>query len=334
MSLFALRSSCWGTWEDRLHWGQQWGSHQPSSHLDLGFAVLGAGLGCRCGCPVLAEPGTGCAGLEGGGRQGVLCASHLQLQEVNESVMGSSQLLRCGFAPSLWSAELPTLLQGFSIRVVLGRGCAAPGMPSQLHPHCKALCGHGSPCKGPCISWGSFHRPWWALDPVGSIGARSSLQTLTQQLVLQPSMCLLAAEGSVQQLYVVQSFLNENEFQRTFRGQNLNFTMSQHSPKPEKQRWFLLGGEGGSCCHSLSYAHTHTQWFFFLSHPTFLLQKTSNTLWKCYFLPKLLPFCCVLTKQPAGFPWAPLPARAVAAVPQVQCQRHPCGDSAEPFKLL
>lgn len=220
--------------------------------------VLGAGLGCCCGCPVLAEPGTGCAGLEGGGRQGVLCASHLQLQEVNESVTGSSQLLHCGFAPSLWSAELPTPLQGFSIRVVLGRGCAAPGMPSQLHPHCKALCGHGSPCKGPCISQGSFHRPWWALDPVGSVGVRGSLQTLTQQLVLQPSMCLLAAEGSVQKLYVVQSFLNENDFQSTFCGQNVNFTMSQHSPKPEKQRWFLLGGEGGSCCHSLSYAHTHT----------------------------------------------------------------------------
>lgn len=258
-------------------------------------------MGFCCGCVMLAEPGTGCAGLEGGGRQGVLCASHLQLQEVNESVMGSSQLFHSGFALSLWSTELSPLLQGFSIRVVLGRGCAAPGMPSQLHLNCKALYGHISSRKGPCLSQGPFHRLWWALEPLDSVGVCSSLQTLTQQLVLQPSMCLLAAAGPVHQLYVVQSYLNENDFQCTFCGQNVNFTISQHSPKPEKQRWFLLGGEGGSCCHSLSYAHTHThtQWLFFLSHPTFLLQKTLNTLWKCYFLPKLLPFCCVLTKQPA-----------------------------------
>lgn len=254
----------------------------------------------------------------------MLCASHLQLQEVNESVMGSSQLFHSGFALSLWSAELPTLLQGFSVRVVLGRGCAAPGVPSQLHPHCKALCGHVSSCKGPCLSQGSFHRLWWALEPVGSVGVCSSLQTLTQQLVLQPSMCLLAAGGPVHQLYVAQSFLNENDFQRTFCGQNVNFTMSQHSPKPEKQRWFLLGGEGGSCCHSLSYAHTrrHTHSGSSFSPIPLSSSKRLRTLYGNVIFS---PNCCLSaafspSSLLAGFPWAPLPARAVAAVPQVQRQ--------------
>lgn len=223
----------------------------------------------------------------------MLCASHLQLQEVNESVMGSSQLLHSGFALSLWSAELPTLLQGFSVRVVLGRGCAAPGMASQLHPHCKALCGHVSSCKSPCLSQGPFHRLWWALEPVDSVGVCSSLQTLTQQLVLQPSMCLLAAGGPVHQLYVAQSFLNENDFQRTFCGQNVNFTMSQHSPKPEKQRWFLLGGEGGSCCHSLSYAHTrrHTHTVALLSLPShFPPPKDFEHFMEMLFSPQTVAF--------------------------------------------
>lgn len=44
-----------------------------------------------------------------------------------------------------------------------------------------------------------------------------------------------------------------------------------------------------SLSHTCTHAHTRTPRIFFLFLPTFLLQKTSNTSWKCYFLPN----CCL-----------------------------------------
>lgn len=61
----------------------------------------------------------------------------LRWQEAERSVLGSSRLLCYGFAPFLPPMALLALLQGFSFGALVGRGWAAPGVASQLHPHSK-----------------------------------------------------------------------------------------------------------------------------------------------------------------------------------------------------
>lgn len=109
-----------------------------------------------------------------------------------------------------------------------------------------------------------------------------SLQPLTQELVPRLSTCRLAAEGSVRQLLMVQSLTNENwTLQAHLVGIALIFQCLNTLQNLRNGDGFFSAGREApvvALSHMHAYTHTRTQRLLFLFLPTFLLQKTSNTL--------------------------------------------------------
>lgn len=219
-----------------------------------------------------------------GKREGTVRGSfaHTQWQEAEKAAWGSSQLLCHGFAPFLPSMVLLTLLQGSSFGAAVGRG---------FH-------------RGPWISQEMSTGPGGLQIPRaargrgrGSRAAPSPAPSARPQHVPTGSTSVTPTRGASPK---------KLDFANTFCGHCFNSPVSQHSPKPEKLRWFLLCGEGGSCCRSLTYARiTHTETLIPLpSH--FPPPNDFKHFMKMLFSPKLLPFCLALLSSLLAFPGLPV----------------------------
>lgn len=150
-----------------------------------------------------------------------------------------------------------------------------------------------------------------------------SLQHLTQHLVPQLSTCQLAAEGSGQQLHVVQSLTNENwTFRTHFVGIALISQCLNTLQKPERLRWFLLGREGGSCCLSLSLTR---MWRLFSSFPL-SSSKRLQTLYENVIFSQTVAFPSSLLAFPG------LCSQSAWSQPLHVCNvsNVPAADAAEP----